>query len=171
MQIRIKFLAVRLQLFNAVAFQRFEKITLDQFNAFDQCLEGAIGGCKRIGWDALDAATGIVRYAQHIACKGCNGIGARVSNFFLGPAAEIFHIRHRAQRLILQARIFHIQRLNDGKNVSFRFFIGSRCCGFGISRRLIGHGTQSVKGKRAISLPDIRCLMRKIKVLSRQSQK
>ena len=71
-----------------------------QLDAFDQRLEAGIGGFAGVHRHGVQRALQIVGDVEHVARERGNAIGPRVGDFTLGPLAQIFHLRERAQHAI-----------------------------------------------------------------------
>ncbi len=117
MQVRIEFLAHRLDLADAVLLQRLLQVALGQFHALDQRGDGRLLAVAQFGPDRFKRAAEIVGDAQDVARKSGDPVLARIGDLALGALAQVFHVGQRAQQ-----PVFHLGGFVDQKRgVDIRF--------------------------------------------------
>ena len=110
---RIKTLADRFALLDAVTLEGLEQLALGQLNTGDQRLDGGVVLALALGLrHSVERAAEIIGGADDIGREFGDRIGALVLQFALGAAAQVFHFRERAQEAVLEIGVLALERLD-----------------------------------------------------------
>ena len=134
MQIGIELLSHRDNFLDAVFFQHLDQLTLGEFDAIKQREAARVRRRLPVGTGGLQRAGDIVGNAQNVARKAGDGIDARLTDLALGPLAQVFHVRERAQQLVLHRGIGRSEfghRIGLCSHVRRSILIGSGVSGGG----------------------------------------
>ena len=102
MQVRVEFLALRLELPDAVLLHHLDEFALGEFYAIEQRLDAGVRLLADLVVERLHGALHVVGDGQDIARKIGDAVDPRVGDFPLGAAAQVFHLGERAQQPVLQ---------------------------------------------------------------------
>ena len=158
MEVWIEFLVQWLEFLNSVLLQHLQKFALGELDAVEQSLGSAISLFPQVRVERAERALHIVCDRENIACEGGDAVLASIRHLALGPLAQIFHFRERAQQFVLVIGGFAGEH---GHGVLFcRWHLASR----GIDRRL-GRGLAGFsivligRGARCANGPIRHCLV------------
>ena len=157
---------MRVELLDAVALQGLQEVPLRQLDAFEEALEGAVGGLARASsGHALDAAADVVGHVQHVAGEIRHRVGAGIGDLALRPAAQVFHVGHQTQELVLELVLLGLEnrdRIDLGIWRSRAARCGSACAAFWCSVSF-GFIVNQLKSREKGVAPHIRSRAAQIK--------
>src|SRR5690606_27897646 len=128
-EIRVEFLAFGIEFLHAMPLQRRKHGALGDLDAFDKRLETSIVRSLGLGRDGIERTAQVIRDQKHVARKIGYAVGAGILNVARGATAQVFHVRGRAQRLVLQFLVF-LEKPDQRLVVAFNSPFGALAFGF-----------------------------------------
>ena len=98
----VEFLAHRVKLLHAVPLQGLQEVPFRQLDAFDEALNESSALARASSETVSMPRLHVIGHVQHVAGEVRHRIGAGIGDLPLRPAAQVFHVGHQTQELVLQ---------------------------------------------------------------------
>ena len=112
LEVRVELLALRIELLDAVLFQRIEQRALGELDALDQRGQAGIGRGTGLGRNGIERTLEIVGDVEHVAGEAGDAVEAGIGDFLGGALAQIFHLGQRPQHAVARLGGFLLQQLD-----------------------------------------------------------
>ena len=110
MEVRVEAVAFRVELLDAVLFQRADQRALGHLDAVDEAGQTTLAIGLGFGRHGFQRAAQIVGDRQDLAGKAGHRVGARILDLALGPPAQVLHVGGQPQQAILDVGVLGFQR-------------------------------------------------------------